>query len=105
MNNYPSKKSQTASNFRSNEGVAAHTPSTSGFVPTNRSRPRQPQHVMSMENQIDKENQLLSSGTQNKVKDTIESYRRTKNMLKDLSKNLKGNPRTKSSRRGVEDGS
>jgi hypothetical protein len=46
---------------------------------------------------------LLSSGTQNKVKDTIESYRRTKNMLKDLSKNLKSNhPRTKSSKRASE---
>jgi hypothetical protein len=45
---------------------------------------------------------LLSSGTQNKVKDTIESYRRTKNMLKDLSKNLKSNPRTKSSKRASD---
>lgn len=50
-----------------------------------------------MENQNDKENQLLSSGTQNKVRDTIESYRRTKNMLKDLSKNLK-KPASSSSR-------
>ena len=45
---------------------------------------------------------MLSSGTQNKVKDTIESYRRTKNMLKDLSKNLKSNPRTKSSKRASD---
>jgi hypothetical protein len=49
-NNYnPSKKSQTASNcFRSNEANATQTPSTSGFVPTNRSRPRAT-HIMSME--------------------------------------------------------
>lgn len=46
---------------------------------------------------------MLSSGTQNKVKDTIESYRRTKNMLKDLTKNLKSNPKTKSSKRGASD--
>ena len=49
LNNYPSKKSQTTSNFHTNEAVAARTPSTSGFVPTNRSRPRQ-SHIMSMEN-------------------------------------------------------
>ena len=56
LNNYPSKKSQTTSNFRTDGAVVAQTPSTSGFVPTNRSRPRHQNHIMSMENQNDKEN-------------------------------------------------